>query len=31
MLGLLKVLVSDWGLFLGLFMFLFGGITYGLW
>jgi len=29
--GLLKVLVSDWGLFLGLFMFLFGGLTYGLW
>ena len=31
MFGLLKTLVSDWGLFLGLFMFLFGGFTYGLW
>ena len=31
MLSMLKLLVSDWGLFLGLFMFLFGGFTYGLW
>jgi len=28
MLNLLKVLVSESGLFLGLFMFLFGGLTY---
>ena len=28
---LLKVMVSEWGLFLGVFMFLFGGFTYGLW
>ena len=26
---LLKVLVTESGLFLGLFMFLFGGLTYG--
>ena len=30
MFELLKVLVSESGLFLGLFMFLFGGFTYGL-
>ena len=29
--GTLKLLVSDWGFFLGLFMFLFGGFTYGMW
>ena len=28
--SLFKVLVSDWGLFVGLFMFLFGGFTYAL-
>ena len=28
MLNLLKVLVSESGLFFGLFMFLFGGFTY---
>ena len=29
MINLLKVLVSESGLFMGLFMFLFGGLTYG--
>jgi len=29
MLDLLEVLVAEMGLFLGLFMFLFGGFTYG--
>ena len=29
MLELLEVLISEMGLFLGLFMFLFGGFTYG--
>ena len=27
----LKVLVSDWGMWLGIFQFLFGGFIYGLW
>ena len=31
MLGLLQLAISDWGLFLGLFMFLFGAFTFGLW
>jgi len=26
--GLFKLMVSEWGLFLGLFMFLFGGFIY---
>ena len=28
--GLFKMMVSEWGLFVGLFMFLFGGFTYEL-
>lgn len=31
MAGLFQLLVSDWGLFLGIFMFLFAALTYGLW
>lgn len=29
--GIFNQLVADWGLFLGLFMFLFSALTYGLW
>jgi hypothetical protein len=31
MLSALNLMISDWGLFLGLFMFLFGGLIYGKW
>ena len=29
--GLLNILVADWGLILSFFMLLFGGLTYGKW